>query len=99
MNARMYHHETWINETETETLRYFFDKYLKESGFEILDFVEHHFKPCGYTAVWVISESHLFLHTFPEENRSYFQIASCSFEKYINFMNRIEDIYDNFKEN
>ena len=98
MNARMYHHEIWIDETNTDALRYFFNEYLKESGFETLDFIEHRFKPYGYTAVWVISESHLFLHTFPEERKSYVQIASCSFEKYINFMRRIEDIHDNFKE-
>ena len=36
--------------------------------FEILGEVEHVFQPQGYTLLFLLSESHLSLHTFPEKS-------------------------------
>jgi S-adenosylmethionine/arginine decarboxylase-like enzyme len=47
------------------------------SGFTILRFVEHTFVPQGYTALWLLGESHAAVHTFPEHNRTYVELSSC----------------------
>lgn len=59
---------------------------LLGAGFTILNFVEHHFQPQGYTALWLLAESHCALHTFPEEERSYIELSSCNGDLYVNFV-------------
>ena len=56
------------------------------SGFTVLKFVDHAFEPQGYTALWLLAESHCALHTFPEEQKAYLEISSCNSEMYVNFV-------------
>ena len=56
------------------------------SGFTALKFVDHAFEPQGYTALWLLAESHCALHTFPEEQKAYLEISSCNSEMYVNFV-------------
>ena len=56
------------------------------SGFTVLKFVDHAFDPQGYTALWLLAESHCALHTFPEEQKAYLEISSCNSEMYVNFV-------------
>ena len=63
---------------------------LNSSGFATLKFTEHHFQPCGYTALWLLAESHLAVHTFPEHGTSYVEIASCILDKYQRFIELLE---------
>ena len=56
------------------------------SGFTVLKFVDHAFEPQGYTALWLLAESHCALHTFPEEQKAYLEISSCNSEMYLNFI-------------
>ena len=56
------------------------------SGFTVLKFVDHTFEPQGYTALWLLAESHCALHTFPEEQKAYLEISSCNSEMYLNFI-------------
>ena len=58
---------------------------LTESGFTILNFVEHAFQPQGYTCLWLLGESHAAMHTFPEENKTYIELSSCAKALLINF--------------
>jgi S-adenosylmethionine decarboxylase len=46
--------------------------------FTLLDLVARPFSPHGVTACAVVGESHLALHTWPEEGRMFVDIASCS---------------------
>lgn len=46
--------------------------------FTLLDVVARPFSPHGVTACAVVGESHLALHTWPEEGRMFVDIASCS---------------------
>lgn len=39
---------------------------LKKAGFAILRFMDWEFTPQGYTALWLLAESHFAVHTFPE---------------------------------
>lgn len=59
---------------------------LTESGHTVLDFVEHKFSPEGYTSLWLLAESHLALHTFPNHDFSYIELTSCNKEKAMLFV-------------
>jgi S-adenosylmethionine/arginine decarboxylase-like enzyme len=45
--------------------------------FEILGEVEHVFQPEGYTFLFLLSESHLSVHTFPEKKYLSFDLYTC----------------------
>jgi S-adenosylmethionine decarboxylase len=86
MKAQMFNYQNWIEETNPFELRKKYDTQLKESGFGVLSFVEYNFEPQGYTALWLLSESHFAIHTFPEEGKSYIELSSCIENQYIKFM-------------
>jgi S-adenosylmethionine decarboxylase len=46
-------------------------------GFQILSEVEHQFEPQGCSILFLLSESHLSIHTFPEKNHMSFDIYTC----------------------
>ena len=50
---------------------------LKKDKFTILDAISHSFEPQGYTALILLAESHLALHTYPEHDSVYFNMYSC----------------------
>lgn len=60
---------------------------LLQSGFKICGYIEKAFKPYGYSGTWLISESHLAFHTFPEENKTYVELTSCNGHKQQHFVN------------
>jgi S-adenosylmethionine/arginine decarboxylase-like enzyme len=86
MKAQMFNYQNWIEETNPFELRKKYDSQLKESGFGVLSFVEYNFEPQGYTALWLLSESHFAIHTFPEEGKSYIELSSCIEKQYLRFM-------------
>jgi S-adenosylmethionine decarboxylase len=90
MKAQMFNYQSWIEETNPFELRKKYDEQLKESGFGVLSFVEYNFEPQGYTALWLLSESHFAIHTFPEEGKSYIELSSCIEKQYVKFM-ELED--------
>lgn len=45
--------------------------------FQILGEVEYAFTPQGYTILFLLSESHLSIHTFPEKNHISFDMYTC----------------------
>lgn len=94
MEAKIYNYKTWIEETDPTKLKHIFENMLLESGFDILNHVEHFFKPYGYTSVWLLSESHLAIHTFPERNRTYIELSSCNEEKNERFIHIIKNRID-----
>jgi S-adenosylmethionine/arginine decarboxylase-like enzyme len=69
-----------------------FDEILRRSGFNVLNVSEHHFQPQGYTALWLLCESHFAVHTFPEFGRSYIELSSCNLEYYQNFLNETKQL-------
>jgi len=90
MKAVIWNKSGWINETNPNNLKSLFNDALKKSGFGILKFSDHHFKPFGYSAIWLISESHFAIHTFPEENKTYWELSSCSKSKFNSFITKIK---------
>lgn len=59
--------------------------------------MEHHFEPQGYTAVWLLAESHCALHTFPEENKAYVELSSCNIDMYTDFIVLFNRHFHNLK--
>lgn len=49
------------------------DKYL----FTIINKIEHSFTPQGITILYMLSESHISIHTFPEHNYIAMDIYTC----------------------
>ena len=77
MKAQIYNYAIWVNETNPKALKDKYNELLSQSGFNVLEVVEKHFEPFGYTALFLLSESHFAIHTFPEHNETYIELSSC----------------------
>jgi len=84
--TKIYNFRFWIKLKDEKEISPHLEKMLREAGYGIVGFVEHHFHPQGYTCTWLLSESHCALHTFPEEGRSYVELSGCSEEKSQHFI-------------
>ncbi|MEP5339191.1 MAG: S-adenosylmethionine decarboxylase [Algibacter sp.] len=88
--ANIYNHSFWTVCTAPQELKETYDTLLKEVEFTIILFNEHYFPEQGYTCFWLLGESHLAIHTFPESNKSYIELSSCNKRKLDLFMSKIE---------
>ncbi|MGK7395199.1 MAG: S-adenosylmethionine decarboxylase [Candidatus Cyclobacteriaceae bacterium M3_2C_046] len=86
----MYNYQEWLSETDPKMLFYHLNTFLETCGYNILNFVEHHFEPEGYTCLWLLGESHLALHTFPDKGLTYLELSGCNREKNESFMNQVK---------
>lgn len=86
MKAKIWNKSWWISETREKEIDRLFGGIIKKSGFNVLDTIEHEFYPFGYTKIWLLSESHFAVHTFPEESKAYIELSSCNEEYYNNFL-------------
>jgi S-adenosylmethionine decarboxylase len=66
----------WLN--SAKELRAALDAAVTAGSFTCLGTLIVPFSPQGITACAVVSESHLALHSWPEEGRLFIDIASCS---------------------
>lgn len=82
----------WIQTVNPSELKDMFNKILIDSGFNILKFIDYNFKPFGYTALWLLSESHFAVHTFPEESKTYIELSSCIKEPFDKFKIGIKSV-------
>ncbi len=76
--------------TNPALMKPLFDEMLAQSTFNVLNYSEHHFEPCGWTALWLLGESHFAVHTFPEHRKSYIELSSCMMDKYVLFLERLQ---------
>ncbi len=81
LDAKIHNLKFWIAESNPQFLREQFQAYLKQVDFTILNCVEHHFPIQGYTVFWLLAESHLAIHTFPDKQKAYVELSSCNREK------------------
>lgn len=93
MKAEIFHYNNWLMEINPEQLRPKLHKMLEESGFWVITVSDHHFDPTGYTCMWMLGESHLALHTFPEEGYSYLELSSCNAQMHQKFVELLEAHY------
>ncbi len=52
-------------------------KAVKMMDLTLLESVSHKFSPQGMTAVALLAESHIAVHTYPEEGTIFVEMASC----------------------
>lgn len=86
MKAQMYNYSTWIEETNSAILFDYYMQALNNAGFGVENVIEKHFEHQGYTALFLLSESHLAIHTFPEAKQTYIELTSCikkPFDKFV----------------
>ncbi len=96
MKAQIYNYSIWLEETNPAVLKETLTDALAAAGFNVLEITEHHFTPHGYTALWLLSESHLAVHTFPEHNSTYLELSSCidkPFNSFITAINKTNDTH------
>lgn len=77
MKAQIHNYSTYITETDPTKLKKHFENILFLAGFNVEGVVEKHFDPQGYTALFLLSESHFAIHTFPEAGQTYIELSSC----------------------
>ncbi|MDR2474604.1 MAG: S-adenosylmethionine decarboxylase [Bacteroidales bacterium] len=92
MQAKIWNHSGWIQETNPLRIRECFNELLRGSGFNVLQSLEHYFHPQGYTCLWLLSESHFAAHTFPELERTYIELSSCNLEYYQKFIELTKEL-------
>jgi S-adenosylmethionine decarboxylase len=80
IDPSIYNYQVWVDEINTDTLYNKLNTILETSGYTILNHIEHHFPVQGYTCLWLLAESHLAVHTFPESSRSYIELSGCNKE-------------------
>lgn len=51
---------------------------IKQLNLHVVNEAGHQFHPHGYTYAFVLSESHLTIHTYPEHNSCYIDIFCCN---------------------
>lgn len=91
LEAAIFNLKFWIKNIEPQEITTIFEKLLKETGFGILNFSDHHFPVKGYTALWLLAESHLAIHTFPDNNYTYVELSGCNEDKTEEFRNKIQE--------
>ena len=60
-----------------EELDLILKKICTDNQFQILGEVKYKFEPIGCSILFLLSESHLSIHTFPEKNHMSFDIYTC----------------------
>lgn len=92
MQVKIWNDSEWIPGTKPETIKTFFTDLLKRCGFNVLNISEHRFQPDGYTGLWLLSESHFAVHTFPEIDKTYIELSSCNLEFFKQFIDEIKTL-------
>lgn len=78
LDAKVFNLKGWIEMIDAKNLVDFFQNELEKAEFNILNFTSNEFPNNGFTAVWVLAESHLALHSFVESGWTYFELTSCN---------------------
>lgn len=74
-----------------------FDEICKKCELSILDKLIYKFEPHGFTGIYLLSESHLSFHTWPEYNKICLDIFSCNTKIPTEYI--INKLKDNLKTN
>tara|TARA_B100000575_G_C22594750_1_gene372817 strand:+ start:175 stop:537 length:363 start_codon:yes stop_codon:yes gene_type:complete len=69
--------ETWPDWSD---LLQIFEKAMAAGKLNIINDVSHKFEPHGVTHIWLLSESHMAVHTWPENNYFAIDIFTCGNE-------------------
>lgn len=98
MDAVIFNQSCWVFGLKENDYVQEFERLLLFSKFSIYGSLDHHFRPKGYSKIWLLGESHLAIHSFPEKNVLYIELSSCIKTKSLIFWNHLHDwlkIYSN----
>ena len=95
VKAVVFNFQKWISETKPEILKKTLTNLLDISGYTVLNHIEHTFPNGGYTCLWLLSESHLAVHTFIAESKSYIELSGCNKEMNRIFREAFEELFKN----
>ena len=82
----------WIKLVDESRLKDIFNEVLDKSAFTSLNYSSHQFPVNGFTAFWLLAESHLALHTFTESGWCYIELSSCNKDKTDRFKGLVEQL-------
>jgi len=85
IKAEIYNFRAWTNTSDIEKLKLNITNALKFAGYTVLKFTDYKFPIKGYTAIWLLAESHLAIHFFEEEKKCYIELSGCNREMNIKF--------------
>jgi S-adenosylmethionine decarboxylase len=54
-----------------------FDTICHKYEYQVLQKIEHIFDPQGFSVIYLLSESHMSIHTFPEKNYAAIDLYTC----------------------
>ena len=73
--------DLWQCDQETLNNKKQIKKILKEAANVAnatpLKYQDYHFNPNGVTGVWILSESHISIHTYPESQYAHVDVFTC----------------------
>lgn len=72
-----------------DLLKNFLDELCEKYNYTILTKSEHKFSPQGITILYMLSESHISIHTFPEHNYAAMDIYTCRYYENNEVYNKI----------
>ena len=85
-----------------EGLKIMFDNICSIYDFNILNKAEYQFTPQGITIIYMLSESHISIHTFPEKNYAAMDIYTCreypNNDVYIEIQEYLKKMFDSSEE-
>ena len=73
------------------------DKIIKDMDLHVVGELHHQFQPVGATSLYLLSESHLSIHTYPELRYCAIDLYCCNGD--INMNNVLDIIYNYFDGN
>lgn len=93
IKANIYNFKKWIDITDPDILYNSLLRLLDLTGYHVLNHIEHHFPNGGYTCLWLLAESHLAVHTFVEDKKTYIELSGCNKEMNEKFAKEFESIF------
>ena len=91
MDGSMWVSMWYTSTTDIDVLNSEIESMLKHASFSVLSETDYRFDPLGYTKLFLLAESHFAVHTWPEHNVSWLEIASCIEEKYNKLLAEIKN--------
>jgi S-adenosylmethionine decarboxylase len=85
-----------------EGIKEMFDYICHKYDYHILHKVQHLFDPQGITLIYMLSESHISIHTFPEKNYAAMDIYTCreypNNDVYLDIQEYLKKMFDSSDE-
>jgi S-adenosylmethionine decarboxylase proenzyme len=88
--------------SDLEQLQNLMNTICAENNYSVLQTSHHQFEPDGFSILYLLSESHMSIHTFPEKNYIAFDLYTCrtypNNDTYNTIYNDLVRVFDANKE-